>query len=486
MAEQAVMNYRALSKACRQAADGTVLDIAETMAMQQGREFLANVSRPCVDRRSLTIRLRFSRPDYPQESEKELNVIIGVPKETFAGERRVALIPAAVKPLTKLGLELLVEAGAGESAGFPDAAYTDAGAKLTSSRDDIFAQAGIVAMVRAATANPDKGASDIARLREGQLLIAQCDPLWDPPATVALAATKAVIFALELVPRITRAQSMDVLSSMATIAGYKAVLLAADHLPQMFPMNMTAAGTLKPARVFILGAGVAGLQAIATAKRLGAVVSAYDIRPEVKEQVQSLGGKFIEMELQQASGEGGYAKEMGEDFYRKQRELMLKVVAESDVVITTAAIPGKKSPILVTEDMVKVMPPGSVLIDLGADRGGNCEVTESGATVQKHGVTIIGPCNIASTIPRHASQMYSNNVTTLLGLLVKGGKVTLDMTDEVVAGTLVTNRGKVTHPMVRKLAGLPPLAEEEASESAAKQAADDAANPPPDTYKLKQ
>lgn len=396
-------------------------------------------------------------------------MIIGIPKESFPGERRVALVPQATKALSKLKIDMAIETGAGEKAGYPDQAYRDAGAEIITSREELFSKANLVSMVRAATANPDQGAADLALLREGQCLIAQCDPLWDPQAMVSLAAKKALVFALELVPRITRAQSMDVLSSMATIAGYKAVLLAANHSPQMFPMMTTAAGTLTPARVFIMGAGVAGLQAIASARRLGAVVSAYDIRPDVKEQVQSLGGKFIEVALEGAEGEGGYAKEMGEDFYKKQRELMLKVVAESDVVITTAAIPGKKSPVLVTAEMVQAMPAGSVIVDLAAERGGNCELTKAGETIVAHGVTIIGPANLASEVPKHASQMYSNNVTTFLKSIVKDGHLTINMTDEVVAGTLVTHRGKCIHPKVRELAGLPKLAEEEAQELAAKQ-----------------
>jgi NAD(P) transhydrogenase subunit alpha len=411
-------------------------------------------------------------------------VIIAVPKETYPGERRVALIPAAVKQLSKLKLELLVEAGAGLAAGFPDAQYVDAGARVTHDREELFREAGIVAMVRAAVANPEHGQVDIQRLRAEQVLIAQCDPLWDARQMIGLAERRALVFAMELIPRITRAQSMDVLSSMATIAGYKAVLLAANHLPQMFPMNMTAAGTLTPARVLVLGAGVAGLQAIATAKRLGSVVSAYDVRPEVKEQVQSVGGKFIEMPLEQATGEGGYAKDMGEDFLRRQRELLLKVVAEHDVVITTAAIPGKKSPVLLTEAMVQAMPPGAVIVDLGAERGGNCELTESGQVVVKHGVTIIGPVNLASEVAKHASQMYSNNVTTFLKSLVKDGQLTLNLTDEVISGTLVTYRGKVVHPLVRKLAGLIPLEEEEAAERSAQQARETEQNPPPETYRL--
>lgn len=389
---------------------------------------------------------------------------IAVPKETFPGERRVAIVPGSIAALMKLGAEVLVETGGGQEAGFLDDAYKSAGATIVADRDQLFRDADLVCQVRAAVANPEAGQADVARLREGQILVAQCDPLSDPQAMIPVAESKAVVFAMELMPRITRAQSMDVLSSMATIAGYKAVLLAADHLPQMFPMMMTAAGTLTPARVFVVGAGVAGLQAIATARRLGAVVSAYDVRPAVKEQVQSLGGKFIEMELETAEGEGGYAREMDENFYQKQRELMLKVVADVDVVVTTAAVPGKKAPILVTEEMVQAMPPGSVLVDLAAERGGNCELTKPGEDVIMHDVTILGPLNLASDIPRHASQMYSNNLTTFLKSLIQDGTPVVDMTDECIAGTLVAKGGDVVHHFVRELAGLGPY--EESSPSA--------------------
>ncbi|MCA8998593.1 MAG: Re/Si-specific NAD(P)(+) transhydrogenase subunit alpha [Planctomycetaceae bacterium] len=383
-------------------------------------------------------------------------MIIGVTTENFPGERRVALVPASVSTLRKMNNEVLVERGAGISAGFPDAAYEQAGAKLVNDRNEVIRSAEILLQVRAAVANPEQGQADIDQLKSGQILIAQCDPLSDAQKMVSLAEKNALIFALEMVPRITRAQSMDVLSSMATIAGYKAVLLAASHLPQMFPMMMTAAGTLAPARVFIVGAGVAGLQAIASARRMGAVVNAYDVRPVVKEQVESLGAKFVEMELEGGEGSGGYAKEMGEEFLKKQREMMLKVLAESEVVITTAAVPGKKAPLLVTEEMVEAMPPGSVVVDLAAERGGNCALTKPGETIEVHGVTILGPLNVPSDIPKHASQMYSNNVTTFLKLLInKEGKLTLNLSDEVVKGTLVTHQGQVVHPLVRQVAGLP-------------------------------
>jgi NAD(P) transhydrogenase subunit alpha len=410
-------------------------------------------------------------------------VIIGVPKESYPGERRVALIPAAQAALKKLGISLSVESGAGESAGFSDEDYVKAGATIVGSREELFRSSSIIAQVRAAGANPEFGTQDCRLLKAGQCVIAQCDPLSHPREMSSLAEQGVALFALEMVPRITRAQSMDVLSSMATIAGYKAVLLAASHSPQMFPMLMTAAGTLAPARVFIVGAGVAGLQAIATARRLGAVVSAYDLRPAVKEQCESLGAKFVELPLEGAEGKGGYAQEMGEEFYRKQRELMLSVVAASDVVITTAAIPGKKAPILVTEEMVKAMPFGSVIVDLAAERGGNCELTVPGQTVQVHGVTIVGPLNLASDIPRHASQMYSNNIVTFLKSLVKDGKLTINLKDEVILETLITQGGKLVHPKIRELCGLGPLAEElKAAASSAPDAPSD--DPPADTYRL--
>ncbi len=381
-------------------------------------------------------------------------MIVGVTKESFPGERRVALVPASVTALKKLGVDVSIEVGAGTEAGFLDSAYLAVGANVVSDRNSVIQTADILLQVRSAVANP-AGQADLQLLKAGQILIAQCDPLSDPSQMLKLAEKNALIFAMEMVPRITRAQSMDVLSSMATIAGYKAVLLAAVESPQMFPMMMTAAGTLTPARVFIIGAGVAGLQAISCARRLGAVVSAYDVRPAVKEQCESLGAKFVEMELATAEGQGGYAKEMDEEFYRKQRELMLKVVADMDVVITTAAIPGKKAPILVTEEMVKAMPAGSIVMDLAAERGGNCELTQPGKNIVAHDVTIMGPENLPSSIPRHASQMYSNNLTTFLKLLIKDRKVSLDLSDEIIKGTLITHGGQLVHPFVRKLAGLP-------------------------------
>lgn len=385
-------------------------------------------------------------------------MIIAVPAETFPGERRVALTPQSLKVLGKLGAEVRIESGAGRAAGYLDADYEQVGAKIVTDRESLFREAEIVVQVRAAAANPTAGLADQARLREGQILIAQCDPLSEPQAMVSLSSRRATVFALELVPRITRAQSMDVRSSMDTVAGYRAVLLAAMHLPQMFPMLMTAAGTLSPAKVFIMGAGVAGLQAISTARRLGAVVQATDVRREVREQVQSLGAKFVDTTAESAEGAGGYARQMDEEYYRKQRELTLGVVRESDVVITTALIPGKPAPRLITEEMVQAMRPGSVIVDLAAERGGNCALTRAGETAVVHGVTIIGPLNISSDVPRDASQMFSNNVTTFLKSLLKGGQVVVDLKDEVVAGMLVCQGGEVRHPRIRELAGLPPLA----------------------------
>jgi NAD(P) transhydrogenase subunit alpha len=381
---------------------------------------------------------------------------IGVVKETYPGERRVALTPAVLPSLNKIGVKVVLEQGAGEASGYPDEQYVEKGATVASSRTEVFSSCEIIAMVRTFGANQENGRSDLQHLGAGKTVIGSCDPLGEAPAAKEFAATGATLFSMELMPRITRAQSMDILSSMATIAGYKAVLLAANHLPKMFPMMMTAAGTVKPARVFIIGAGVAGLQAIATAKKLGAVIQAYDVRPAVKEQIESLGGKFVEMPLETEGAEdaGGYAKDQGEEFLKKQRELMTRVVAENDVVITTAAIPGRKSPVLVTAEMVKGMQPGSVIVDLAAERGGNCELTRAGEIVVEHGVTILGPINIPTEIPYHASQMYSKNIATfLLHLIDKEGKFTLNTEDEITAGTLVTQEGKVVHPRVMELLG---------------------------------
>ncbi|MEJ2188707.1 MAG: Re/Si-specific NAD(P)(+) transhydrogenase subunit alpha [Acidobacteriota bacterium] len=377
-------------------------------------------------------------------------MIVGVVKESFPGETRVALVPAMLPQLERAGIEVLVERGAGSAAGFLDGEYENKGAAIVGTREEVFRRADVLAQVRAFGANPEAGRADLEKLRQGQVVIGLAEPLTADEANQAMASRGVTLFSMEMMPRITRAQSMDVLSSMATIAGYKAVLLAADALPKMFPMMMTAAGTVAPARVFVVGAGVAGLQAIATARKLGAIVEAYDVRPAVKEQVESLGGKFVELELETTSSEdaGGYAKELGEDFYRKQREMMLKVVAGSDVVITTAAIPGKKAPILVTAEMVRGMKPGSVIIDLAAERGGNCELTRPGEATIEGGITILGPVNLPASIPYHASQMYAKNITTFLLHLVDEGALKIDRGDEITAGTLITEGGKVVTEMV--------------------------------------
>jgi len=376
---------------------------------------------------------------------------VGIPRETLPGETRVAVIPAGIPALIKAGLQVTIERDAGTAAGFPDAAYEAQGAEV-SSRADVLQSSDILLTVRAAL--PHNG------LRPGQVVIGFADPLGSPKAIQDVAPTGITLFSMELMPRITRAQSMDALSSMATIAGYKGVVLAADTLPRMFPMLMTAAGTISPARVFIVGAGVAGLQAIASARRLGAKVEAYDVRPAVKEQVQSLGAKFVELPLESTDAEdkGGYAKAQDEAFYRRQREMMLKVVAASDVVITTALIPGKRAPVLLTTEMVESMQPGSVVVDLAAERGGNCELTRPDEVVVHNGVTVIGPSNPAALVPYHASQMYSKNIITfLLHLLGKEGAkasaLPINQGDEITRETLLTQGGSVVHPRVRELLG---------------------------------
>jgi NAD(P) transhydrogenase subunit alpha len=368
---------------------------------------------------------------------------VGVPKETLPGERRVALVPEAARALVKANLQVAVEAGAGASAFFGDAAYIDAGANVSDAATAFAADA--VLKVQPPTAD------EVSRLREGGVLISFLQPATSADAIAALAKRKVTAFSLDLVPRISRAQSMDALSSQAGIAGYKAVLLAANHLPKFFPLLMTAAGTVAPARVLVMGAGVAGLQAIATARRLGAVVEAYDVRPAVRDEVKSLGATFIELPLEAQEGTGGYAKEQSEDFLRRQRELIGDRVAASDVVITTAAIPGRKAPILVTAEMVRRMRAGSVIVDLAAETGGNCELTEAGKIIQVGGVTIDGTKNLPSTMPVHASQLYSKNVSTLLLLLVKDGALKLDFTDEIVKGACVTYNGEIVNPRAKEL-----------------------------------
>jgi len=386
-------------------------------------------------------------------------VIVGVPKEIYPGERRVALTPAVVPMLAKAGLEVAIEGGAGIDAGYPDAQYQEKGAKLLADRAAVFAQSDIIVQVLCNGANDKNGASDLALMRRGQLLIGFMRPLAAAEAIQEIARTGVTAFSVELMPRTTRAQSMDALSSMASIAGYKAVLIVASTLPRMFPMMTTAAGTITPSRVLVIGAGVAGLQAIATARRLGSVISAYDVRPAVKEQVQSLGARFIELalETQDAQDARGYAKAQDEAFYAKQRELLGKVVAENDAVITTAVVPGKKAPVLLTAEMVKGMAPGSVILDLAAERGGNCELTHPEETYVAHGVTIIGQINLAGGVPYHASQMYARNLTAFLQNLVKDGKVRPAESDDIIRDTLIAQGGEVVNGRVREALGLPAL-----------------------------
>jgi len=385
-------------------------------------------------------------------------MIVGVPRETFPGERRVALVPGVLPALAKAGMDVMIEAEAGAEAGYLDAEYLEKGAKIAS-RAEVFRAADMVLQVLSHGSNDKTGQADLPLLRRGQALIGFLRPLSESPTVKDIAATGATSFSVELMPRITRAQNMDALSSMGTIAGYKAVLLAADTLPRIFPMLTTAAGTITPARVLIIGAGVAGLQAIATARRLGAVVSAYDLRPAVKEQVQSLGARFVELPLEAADAQdaGGYAKAQDEAFYQRQRELLGKVIAESNVVITTAVVPGKKSPVLVTKEMVAAMAPGSVIVDLAAERGGNCELTRTGEIAVEHGVTIYGLINLASRVPFHASQMYAKNLTNFLLHLVKDGKLQMNLDDEITRSTLVTADGEVVNPRVREYYSMPPL-----------------------------
>jgi NAD(P) transhydrogenase subunit alpha len=386
-------------------------------------------------------------------------VIIGVPKESYPGERRVAIVPLVIPGLQKAGFEVVVETGAGVGAGYPDSDYIAKGAKLLPDRAAVFQAADVVAQVLCYGSNDVTGKADVPLMRRGQVLLGFLRPLGSADVIREIAATGVTSFSVELVPRTTRAQSMDALSSMATICGYKAALLAADKLPKIFPMLTTAAGTITPTKVFVIGAGVAGLQAIATARRLGAVASAYDVRPVAKEQVQSLGGRFIELpiEAKDAQDERGYARAQGEDFYKRQRELLGKVVAESDVVITTAVVPGKKSPVLVTADMVRGMAPGSVIVDLAAERGGNCELTRSGETVMEHGVMIVAAINLASGVPYHASQMYARNISAFLLNMVKDGKLQINTDDDIVRDTLLTRDGEVVNARVREFFGMPQL-----------------------------
>ena len=373
-------------------------------------------------------------------------MIVAVPKETLPGERRVALVPDGVKALAKLGLEVRVEAGAGAEAGCSDADYQAAGARVESDRAALLAAADLVLGV-----NPPDDAT-IVRLREGVALVALLRPLDEPARAQALAARRVTAFSLELLPRITRAQAMDVLSSQATLAGYRAVLLAATRMPRIFPMLVTAAGTISAARAFVIGAGVAGLQAIATAKRLGAIVEAYDTRAAAAEQIQSLGARFVTFELEVADAQdaGGYAKAQSEDFYTKQRSFMAAQAARADLVITTALVPGRRAPLLLDEAGVRGMKPGSVVVDLAAPNGGNCACTKPGEDVVVNGVHVLGPMNLASDVPVDASRMFSRNVVNFVSHLVKESKLTLDLADEITKGALVAHGGEVVNGAVRQ------------------------------------
>jgi NAD(P) transhydrogenase subunit alpha len=378
-------------------------------------------------------------------------ITVGVPKETFPGETRIALVPQCVPVLVEAGLEVLVEAGAGDAAGYGADLFEGHGATI-GSRDDVFA-ADLLLQVRTLGANPDAGRADLDRHRPGQIVVGMGEPLSAAGALAELADRGVTIFAMELIPRIARAQSMDVLSSQSTIAGYKAVLLAATRLPKIFPMLTTAAGTVAPARVFVIGAGVAGLQAIATARRLGAMVEAYDVRPAAQEEVESLGAKLVPLPLQPGDAEdaSGYAKELGEAFYRRQQEHLTQTVAGVDVVVANAAIPGARAPILLTEEGVDAMAGGSVVVDLAAARGGNCALTRPDEVVVEYGVTIYGPTNLPASVPFHASQLFARNLTNFVRLaLVREGRLEPAWEDEVVSATLVARDGELVHPRVRE------------------------------------
>src|SRR5579883_2374519 len=378
-----------------------------------------------------------------QRGSSQFALIVGVLKEV-PPERRVAVAPRVIDLLKKSGVDTWIESGAGIESGFVDEEYLSRGAQAAPA-DKIREEAQILLHVRVPQTPT-----------QGKIVIGFCDPLTDPAIAAHYAQARCTLFSMEFVPRITRAQSMDALSSMASIAGYKAVLIAANALPKMFPMMTTAAGTIAPARVLIIGAGVAGLQAIATARRLGAVVSGYDVRTAVKEQIESLGAKFVNITIEETGeGEGGYAKALSEEAIRKQREQMTGVLREQDVVITTAAVPGKKAPVLVTREMVDAMAPGSVIVDLAAERGGNCEVTRAGETVMENGVFVIGPVNVPSTVPRHASEMYGRNIVTFLkNMIGKDGSLNIDMNDEITRDTIVTRDGEVVNPKVQALLGV--------------------------------
>ena len=399
-------------------------------------------------------------------------MVIGVPRENRAGETRVALSPTALPQLTKAGFEIVVESGAGEAAGYPDAAFTDRGARI-GSRDDAF---GADVLVQVNVMDGDASCGDLGKLRQGQVVVGSVAPFAHPELVKAVGTTGATLFALELVPRTTRAQAMDILSSQAAVAGYKAVVIAADQLPRMFPLLTTAAGTIAPAKVFVIGAGVAGLAAIATSRRLGALVEAYDVRPAAREEVESLGARFVELPLEtgQEEGSGGYAKELSEDTIRKQQELMARTVAGSDVVITTAQVQGSTAPVIVTTEMVRQMAPGSVIIDLAAEQGGNCEPTVAGETIDVDGVKVIGVVNLPGSIPVHSSQLFGKNVANFVALMVVDGTVDVDIDDDVIKESVVARGGDVVNNRVREALGMekrpepePPAPEPESDETPA-------------------
>ena len=386
-------------------------------------------------------------------------MVVGVPRENRAGETRVALTPTALPQLTKAGFDVVIESGAGALAGYPDAAFTDRGARI-GTRDDAFA-ADVLVQVN--VMDGDASNAELSKLRQGQVVIGAVAPFARPELVKAIAGTGATLFALELVPRSTRAQSMDILSSQAAVAGYKAVLIGASELPKMFPLLTTAAGTIAPAKVFIIGAGVAGLAAIATSRRMGSLVEAYDVRPAAREEVESLGARFVELPLEtgQEEGSGGYAKQLSEETIKKQQELMAKTVAASDVVITTAQVQGSTAPVIITTEMIKGMAPGSVIVDLAAEQGGNCEPTVAGEIVDVDGVKVIGVVNLPGEIPVHASQLFGKNVANFLGLMVVGGKLDTGVDDDVIKESVVAAGGDVVNNRVREALGLEKLPEPE-------------------------
>ena len=413
--------------------------------LQRNSSRIRNLELPQECLESILLLVRVFSTTTNQEGEY---MKIAVAKETEFGERRVALIPDIVARLNKQGLEIWIESSAGEQSFFSNSAYEAVGAKIIEDKGYLWSEADVLLKV----GTPKE--EEINQMREGSILISFLNPLGQPEVTQQLAARRVTALSMEMIPRISRAQSMDALSSQAGVAGYKAVLIAAAALPKFFPMLTTAAGTIRPAKVFVMGAGVAGLQAIATARRLGAVVEAFDIRPAVKEEVQSLGAKFVEVKLEEDTvAEGGYAKEISEESKKRSRELVADCVAAADVVITTAQVPGKKAPLLVTEEMVANMKPGAVIVDLAAEQGGNCALTEAGKDVVRNGVTIVGPMNLPSSMPVHASQMYAKNISTLLQYLIKDGELKLDFEDEIVSGTCVAHAGEIRNQLVKDALG---------------------------------